>query len=80
MFGAAEANNSKRFLFCLGSGVLFYKLARHIYSAASAASVVFNHHYYRSTFNKQKFKERYGANCWVLITGFTDGIGLGFAQ
>lgn len=80
IFGTVKARNSRRFLFCLGFGVLIFKLFKAIYNSIPAMTHVFNHYYYKSIFNKQKFKERYGANCWALVTGFTDGLGYGYAQ
>jgi 17beta-estradiol 17-dehydrogenase / very-long-chain 3-oxoacyl-CoA reductase len=43
-------------------------------------SKLFTFQYNKTSFNKLKFKERYGTNCWALITGFTEGIGYAFAR
>lgn len=75
-----KAKNSHRLLFCLGFGVLAYKLFNFIYKASPVVAQVAKHVYYKSDFNKLRFKEKYGANCWALVTGFTEGIGFGFAQ
>ena len=80
MFGAVKAKNTHRLLFCLGFGVLAYKLFSLIYKASPVVTGIAKHFYYKSSFNKLKFKEKYGANCWALVTGFTEGIGFGFAQ
>lgn len=80
MFGAVKAKNTHRLLFCLGFGILAYKLFNLIYKAVPVATDIAKHFYYKSNFSKLKFKERYGNKCWALVTGFTEGIGYGFAQ
>ena len=80
MFGRMKTKNTRRLLFCIGFSVLFYKIGQFMYKSTPVASKFLTHFYYRYTFNKLEFKERYGANCWALITGFTEGIGYSFAQ
>jgi short-subunit dehydrogenase len=31
-------------------------------------------------FDAGEFKNRYGTDCWVVVTGFTHGIGLAYAK
>jgi short-subunit dehydrogenase len=39
-----------------------------------------SHLQYNRNFDAQELRKRYGEGCWVLITGFANGIGFSYAK
>jgi hypothetical protein len=80
IFGSTKNKNAHRLLFCIGFGTLLFKLLRFAYRTGPIISRLAIYASNKNNFNRLKFKEKYGANAWVLITGFTEGIGFAYAK
>jgi hypothetical protein len=74
----AQSLKLKQYLFWLGVGALSYKVYNfmHVFMKNWAWAPI--HFHKHKALNESNIKQRYG-NCYALITGFTEGIGLGFS-
>ena len=79
IFAKIKVKNAKRLLFCVGFYVMTINVGRFVLRTLPVAGSLISHYYDAASFNRLEFKKRYGANCWALITGFTEGIGFAFA-
>lgn len=69
----------KKLLFLIGTTTLTYQTISIIYKIIKSWKWVPKNFYHQITFSGSKMKERYG-DCYVCITGFTEGIGRGYAE
>jgi hypothetical protein len=68
----------KNLLFLTGVSAITITSLRWLYSTCKAWSWLFPHYLNASKLSADALTKKYG-KCWVLITGFTEGIGRGFA-
>ena len=69
----------KNLLFLTGVSTLTIASLRWLYSSCKAWSWLYPHYVNASKLSADALAKKYG-KCWVLITGFTEGIGRGFAE
>jgi hypothetical protein len=69
----------KNLLFLTGVSTLTVASLRWLYSSCKAWSWLYPHYVNASKLSADALAKKYG-KCWVLITGFTEGIGRGFAE
>lgn len=69
----------QKILFLAGVTAMTYKTWKVLYEAWGSWGWIFPHMAHQSKLNAAALKQRYG-NCWVVITGYTQGIGRGFAE
>jgi hypothetical protein len=69
-----EGDNIRKYLFLLGLSVMTYHSIYFIANTIKHSIWISKHFYYQTKINKENIVKKYG-NCWIVITGFTEGIG-----
>lgn len=74
-----DDQNLEKLLFLVGVAAITYKTTTFISRTWQSWKWVPEHIINQSKLNGPALKDKYG-DCWVVITGFTEGIGHGFAE
>lgn len=57
-----------------------YKTGHFVHEKIQTWGWIPSHFITKSKFSIEKFQETYGINCYVCITGFSDGIGKAYSE
>lgn len=74
-----DDENLKKLLFLIGATALTYTAGSQLHKVWHSWSWIPSHFRNHSKLNGPALKKKYG-DCWVVITGFTQGIGRGYAE
>lgn len=80
IFGGTESYRLQKGLFLVGSIFILHKIIRGAIGIYTSLNWLPKHYGLQSSFDEKEFRCRYGNDCWVLITGFTAGMGLAYAK
>lgn len=70
----------QKYLFLLGGFLLLSRFLQRAYNLLRNWSWLPEHISVAKNFDPERLRERYGRDCWVVVTGFTHGIGLAYAK
>ena len=70
--------NWGKYLYCIGSIALTVTIFRKLSQTCQSWHWIFSHNANLKNLNKQNLIKKYG-DCWIGITGFTEGIGWAYA-
>jgi len=79
-FSRSGTGKLQKYLFLVGGLVLLHRVVHGAIGLYQGVEVLVRHKQLEHSFDAKAFKHRYGEDCWVLVTGFTSGLGLSYAK